>query len=637
MKKIIAMCLLITTLVVNGQTEKYFYSKQVANTVMHIWKDSFALGSTARWSYDMGVILKAFENIWQNTGDVQYFNYIKKQMDFYVSDDGKQIKTYRPDEYNIDHINNGKLLLTLYRVTQQKKYLTAAQLLNLQLQSHPRTKEGSFWHKKIYPNQVWLDGLYMGQPFYAEYAMLSGNDTAFNDIANQFLRIEQQARDTKTGLLYHAYDESKQMGWANKTTGLSPHFWARAMGWYATAIVDVLDYFPQNHPKRNAIIGILDRLSDALKAQQDPATGLWYDVMNYNGPGKEKNYLEASASSQFVYAIAKGVRKKYLSSNKLAIAQKGYAGLIKQFIKLENGKYNLHGTVKVSGLGGKPYRDGSFEYYMSEQVIVNDPKGLGAFLLASAEMDMHTTNDFLNKKSPTILMDNYFNRESKLDDFGNSIIHHYKWNEKDNGGFYFVNHIFNMYGAQTEMLDKAPKYKNLKKAKAYFIVDADNEKDVKNPNYLAKYDIKAITKFVKKGGILVLLHNDSANAEFVHFNKLSNAFGLHFYQNLRHDVVNNNYEQGKLVLDKPNSIFGNNRTVFIKQLSTHSTLKNEYNIYSENNEVIMSLTPYGKGFVFALGDPWLYNEYVDGRKIPSQFENYAAATDLVKWILSKNK
>ena len=382
--------------------------------VMNTWKDSFALGQARQdGRYDMGVILKGFEGLWRNTGDVKYYNYILKQMDFFVKDDGT-IKTYKPDEYNIDHINNGKLVLFLYRVTGKEKYLKAAKLLREQLRTHPRTNEGGFWHKKIYPYQMWLDGLYMGEPFYAEYADLMHEDTAFDDIANQFIWMEKHARDAKTGLLYHAWDESKQQKWANKETGTSPLFLGKGNGlvcdmhWWMHWIG-----FPQDHPKRKDLIDILNRLVNAVEKVQDAKTGLWYDILNYNGPGKEKNYFEASASSQFVYAIAKGVRKGYLPAAKITIAKKGYDGIVKQFIKVENGQTNLHGTVKVSGLGGNPYRDGSFEYYMSEDVIVNDPKGVGAFLLASNEMEMLPTQYI--GKGKTVLLDRYFNSEKRKD------------------------------------------------------------------------------------------------------------------------------------------------------------------------------------------------------------------------------
>jgi unsaturated rhamnogalacturonyl hydrolase len=373
------------------------YSQQMAKTVMAIWKDSFSLDNKpAKWTYDMGVILKGFEGIWLNTADVQYFDYIKRQMDFFVGEEGS-IKTYKPDEFNIDHVNNGKLLLLLYRVTLKEKYLKAARLLREQLRLHPRTQQGSFWHKKIYPNQVWLDGLYMAQPFYAEYAWLAHEDSAFDDIANQFIWIEQHTRDGKTGLLYHGWDESRKMPWANPQTGCSPHFWSRAMGWYATALVDVLDHFPETHPKRKMLLNILNRLVNALEQQQDKNLFLWKDILAYTGKGKEKNYFEASASCQFVYAVAKGVRKGYLPTAKIAIAKKGYTAIIKAFVNGSNGETNLNGTVKVSGLGGNPYRDGSFEYYMSEPVMVNDPKGIGAFLLA-ANGNGHVACPFCGKR-----------------------------------------------------------------------------------------------------------------------------------------------------------------------------------------------------------------------------------------------
>ena len=261
MKKIIVILCLIVSQQVSAQTN---LSEQMIATCMNTCKDSFAFGDrSARWSYDMGVILKGVERVWLNTGNVKYFNYIQRLMDFYVREDGA-IKDYKPSEYNIDHINNGKLILLLYKVLGKEKYLKAANLLRDQLRTHPRTNEGGFWHKKIYPYQMWLDGLYMGSPFYAEYANMMHEDTTFNDITNQFVWMEQHARDPKTGLLYHAWDESKQQQWANKTTGTSPLFWARAIGWYSNAIVDALDWFPPTHPGRKKLIDILNRLVTAV-------------------------------------------------------------------------------------------------------------------------------------------------------------------------------------------------------------------------------------------------------------------------------------------------------------------------------------------------------------------------------------
>jgi unsaturated rhamnogalacturonyl hydrolase len=632
MKKLFAPVFALLTVIASAQDMPL--SQQVAATVMNTWKDSFSLGNQAKWSYDMGVILKGFEGIWRNSGDVKYYNYILKQMDFFVKDDGT-IKTYRPDEYNIDHINNGKLVLFLYRVTQKEKYLKAAKLLRDQLRTHPRTNEGGFWHKKIYPYQMWLDGLYMGSPFYAEYADLMHEDTAFNDVANQFIWMEKHARDAKTGLLYHAWDESKQQKWANKETGTSPLFWARAMGWYATALVDALDWFPENHPKRKDLIAILNRLVNAIEKVQDPRTGLWLDILNYNGPGKEKNYFEASASSQFVYAVAKGVRKGYLPALKIAIAKKGYAGIVKQFIKVEGGQTNLHGTVKVSGLGGNPYRDGSFEYYMSEDVIVNDAKGVGAFLLASNEMEILPTQAV--GKGKTVLLDRYFNSEKRKDPASGAMVYwHYVWNEYSHPGFAGLGHVFNKFGAKLSSLDVAPTAANLQKASVYIIVDPDHVKDNPTPNYVTDKDVKAISDWVKAGGVLVLMANDSMNCDLEHFNKLSGAFGITFTNKSRNMVKNDEYETG-VVIPNDKQIFQEPYKMYLKEISVLSVKAPAKAVVTKESDNIIAVAKLGKGTVFAVGDPWLYNEYLDGRKLPAEYPNYKAANDLAKWLLLQSK
>lgn len=610
-------------------------SEQVAATIMHTWKDSFALdGKPAKWTYDMGVVLKGIEGVWQNTGDGKYYRYIQQQVDRFVNEDGS-IRTYRPGEYNIDHVNNGKLLLTLYRVSGKEKYLKAAGLLREQLRTQPRTAGGNFWHKKIYPSQVWLDGLYMAQPFYAEYALLLHEDTVFDDIANQFIQVERHTRDAKTGLLYHAWDESRQQAWADKTTGTSPLFWARAMGWYATALVDALDYFPEQHPKRKELIAILNRLVTAIGKQQDKATGLWYDILDYTGPGKEKNYPEASASSQFVYAIAKGVRLGYLPAAEIEIAKKGYDGLVRQFIRKEDGRANLSGTVKVSGLGGKPYRDGSFAYYMSEPVIVNDPKGIGAFLLASNEMEVVPT--LPAGKGKTVLLDRYFNSERKKDVAGASTYWHYVWEERSHPGFSTLGHVFNNYGARLSSLDMAPTVANLAAADVYIIVDPDHVKDNPRPNYMDAADVKNIGDWVKKGGVLLLMTNDSANCELHRFNQLSQQFGISFTDKSRNMVKNDEFETGAVVAGA-HTMFREGLKMYLKEISVLKVKAPATALVTRDGDTIMATARYGKGIVFAVGDPWIYNEYLDGRKqLPDSFENYHAAEFLVSWLLQQSK
>jgi unsaturated rhamnogalacturonyl hydrolase len=379
----------------HGQTvrpaaAKFPIAEKLAATAMNrIWTDDGnPAGIPRKWTYDQGVIHRGLEALWSATGDAAYFDHIKTGMDFWLEADGR-IKGYRVDEFNIDHITPGRGMIFLYKATKDEKYKKAAESLRAQLKDHPRTKEGGFWHKKIYPFQMWLDGLYMGQPFYAEYSMVWNEDN-WNDIADQFVWMEKHARDPRTGLLYHGWDESREQKWANKETGRSPHFWGRAMGWYAMALVDVLEYFPRNNSRRAEFVAILNRLSAAIAKYQDK-DGLWWDILDL--PNKEKNYHESSSAAMFVYALAKGVRQGDISKNYLKNAKKGWAGIKKEFLKpLPDGGLDWAGTVSVSGLGGNPYRDGSYEYYMSEKVVVNDPKGLGAAIQAAVEMERPEKN-----------------------------------------------------------------------------------------------------------------------------------------------------------------------------------------------------------------------------------------------------
>ena len=607
-------------------------SQQMAATAMTAWKDSFSLDNKpAKWTYDQGVVLKGIEGVWNVTGDGKYFRYMQQSMDFFVDKDGN-IKTYKQDEFNIDNVNNGRILLLLYKVTNNEKYWKAATQLREQLRKHPRTSDGGFWHKKIYPSQMWLDGLYMGEPFYAEYADFAHEDSSFNDIARQFILMEKHARDSKTGLLYHGWDESKEQKWADPATGRSPNFWGRAMGWYGMALVDVLDYFPAGHPQRKELIAILNRFADAIAKVQDAKTGLWWDVLNL--PGRQGNYPEASASSMFVYTIAKGVRNGYLTPAKISIAKKGYDGIVKQFVKVENGLTNLYGTVKVSGLGGNPYRDGSYKYYTGEPVIVNDPKGMGAFIQAANEMEMAATQNM--GKGKTVTLDNYFNNEWKKDITGADVPFHYVWNDKANSGFSMLGNVFDKYGVKRNTLKTAPASGNLKNTGIYIIVDPDTDKETKTPNYIQPKDIDVLTKWVKDGGVLLLMGNDSANAEFQHFNQLAERFGIHFNEESKNKVINNVYEQGAILIPANHPIFANTKKIFIKELSSITPKPPATIVLKNGSDNIIAVSKYGKGTVIAVGDPWVYNEYVDGRKLPAEYENYTAANDLVKWLIRQS-
>jgi unsaturated rhamnogalacturonyl hydrolase len=618
--------LLTGSLVVSAQ--QLPLSQQMANTAMKLWSDT---SKSIRWTYDQGVVLKGVEGVWKQTAEKKYFKYIQNYIDSLVSANG-EIKKYKKDDYSLDNILCGRSVLMLYNVLLKEKYYKAAQQLREQLKTQPRNPDGGFWHKNRYPNQVWLDGLYMAEPFYAEYAATFHEGEDFDDIAKQFILMEQHARDPKTGLLYHAWDQSRKEWWANPQTGLSQNFWGRADGWYAMALVDVLDKFPMDHTKRPVLLAILRRLAAAIQKYQDPKTGLWYQILDK--PNEKGNYPEASASCMFVYTLAKGVRKGYLPAKYLPVAEKGYKGITTKFLETDaDGQLNLNGTVNVGGLGGKPYRDGSYKYYMSEKVVKNDPKGIGAFIQASVEMERLANLSVGEEK--TVLLDSYFNDEHRKDITGRIIPFHYKWNETTSDGFSFLGHIFNNYGVKTETLYNGPTVQNLKEANIYLIVDPDIPKENPDTKYIEVPHVKAISAWVKDGGVLVVLNNDTGNAEFKHLNILMAKFGMHFNEDSRNRVKGAHFEQGAIDVPDGNEIFKTVKKVYIKELSTLAVTPPARSALSDKDGVIVAIAKYGSGTVFAVGDPWFYNEYTDGRKLPPGYDNFKAANDFVKWLIAQ--
>lgn len=342
-------------------------------------------GYQGKWSYDYGVILKGFELLWRQTGETKYLEYIQNNLDNFIGEDGS-VNGYRLNEYNIDHLNNGKLLFILYQETGQEKYRKAAALLRGQIGGHPRTSEGAFWHKQIYPYQIWLDGLYMGSPFYLEYLLAFEEGKGLEDVTRQFILCERHTKDAVTGLLYHAWDERRVQPWCDPETGLSPNFWGRSLGWYVMALADVLAMLPADHGDYKTLSRMLNDTLAALQKYQDQESGVWYQVVNEGG--RKGNYLEASASSMITYAIAKGIRLGVLDNSWLETLDHAYQGLIAEFVLVTNsGWVNLNKNCQVAGLGGDDRRDGSYAYYISEPIITNDQKGLGAFLLACGEYE----------------------------------------------------------------------------------------------------------------------------------------------------------------------------------------------------------------------------------------------------------
>ena len=338
-----------------------------------------------KWDYCHGLELQAMLDVYDRYGDERIYNYALAYADTMIHDDGSIVK-YKRSDFSLDRINSGKFIFRIYDQTKNEKYRKALDLMRSQLDDHPRNEDGGFWHKKIYPNQVWLDGIYMGAPFYAEYAYRNSRVNDYADVINQFLMAARHTYDPQTDLFKHACDVSRKERWSNPETGQSLHSWGRAMGWYAMAFVDALDFIPKHEAKRDSMLMVFNQLCGMIKRTQEPKSGLWYQVLDKSGaPG---NYLESSCSVMFVYALCKGVRMGYIDKSYLDVAIKGYNSILKEFIEVDkDGLVTITKACAVAGLGGKVDRSGHYDYYINEMIRPNDAKAVGPFIMASLEWE----------------------------------------------------------------------------------------------------------------------------------------------------------------------------------------------------------------------------------------------------------
>lgn len=357
----------------NSSAEKPMWNKELVRE-----------GKPNKWNYIDGCMITALLSLYEMTGNDRYFNFAKDFVDYFVQEDGS-IRTYDVKEYNLDNINTASNLFFLYDKTGDEKYKKALDLVRTQLDTMPRTKEGSFWHKDIYPNQVWLDGLYMAEPFYMRYETKFRNMEKCNDVIHQFKNVEKYMKDEKTGLYYHGYDESREMYWADPKTGCSPNFWLRSLGWFSLALTETAMACDEAlYYEKRYLIGLLEKLVDALIPFQDES-GMFYQVPDK--PDDERNYLETSGTALIAYSILKAVRLGFISPRYAAVGEKAFDGICESYLsKNEDGTLKLGGICLVAGLGGAQHRDGSLEYYFSEPVVENEAKGVAPFLLAYTEI-----------------------------------------------------------------------------------------------------------------------------------------------------------------------------------------------------------------------------------------------------------
>ena len=340
-------------------------------------------GKPASWNYIDGCMMTALLSMSEITGDRQYADFAEGYIDWFVREDGS-IRSYDQSTYNLDDLNEGRVLFPLYTATGKEKYKKAAELLHRQLVDQPRTFEGNFWHKAIYPNQVWLDGLYMAQPFYAMYVKNLG-DGDFSDTLRQIENVRARMRDEKSGLYYHGYDASRTAFWADPETGRSKNFWLRSIGWFAVALADLCEILPEGEANER-LRAIFRELMEGVARWTDPETGMYWQVVDQGG--REGNYLETSGSSMLAYAMLKGARLGVLDKSYAAKGEKTFRGIVERYLSFTEGELNLGGICLVAGLGpeNNRRRDGSYEYYISEPVVQNDAKGVAPFLLAYTEI-----------------------------------------------------------------------------------------------------------------------------------------------------------------------------------------------------------------------------------------------------------
>ncbi len=340
-------------------------------------------GKPASWNYIDGCMMTALLAMAEITGNPRYSDFAESYIDWFIAEDGA-IRSYEPEKFNLDDINEGRVLFPLYEMTGKEKYRKAARLLRRQLEEQPRTFEGNFWHKAIYPNQVWLDGLYMAQPFYALYEKHLGTGD-YSDTLGQIEKVREHMYDPAKGLYYHGYDASRTAFWADPETGCSQNFWLRSIGWFAVALADLCEILPGG-AENDRLRAIFAELMAGADRWSDPETGLYWQVVDQGG--REGNYLETSGSSMLAYAMLKGARLGVLDKEYAAKGEKTFRGIVDKYLSFTDGELNLGGICLVAGLGPESNRrrDGSYEYYISEPVVQNDAKGVAPFLLCYTEI-----------------------------------------------------------------------------------------------------------------------------------------------------------------------------------------------------------------------------------------------------------
>ncbi len=548
---------------------------------------------------DFGLMMKALEKVWYRTGDARYAAYIKKEIDTQI----KKIdlrETTGNAESAAENLALGQFFLSFSQLQipagDKTKYLKAVADLWGRVKNQSPASKGGFLYGKQHSYRMLFEELLMTGPFIGEYSTLSGKPEYLDFIADQFDFVEKHGKDPGSGWIREAFDEKQ----GHEATFFS----SSVTGLYVLALTEVLQYFPENHPKRSSLIQYLQSTAAVIEKQQDHKSGLWNEI-TLAGP-LPRNF-EISASAMFIYALARGVRMGYLPARCLSTAQKGFAGIFN----------SMNTTEKTS---------------VYKLLTAGSPKTAAALIFAATEMEI--AGESKTGAGKRVGLDYYFNREFRKGKDNIPEQFHYTWEDRLYSGFYWWGHIFRDLDADITSITEAPTRENLQKLSVYIIADPDTPKETEKPNYIRKLHIEAIESWVKQGGTLILMANDTANCEISNFNKLAQVFGVRFTDKNRNIVQGKQYEQGKLEIPEGNPVFKKTRSIYIKDLSILALEGGARPLLTDKGDVIMSITKYGKGRVFAVGDPWLYNEYVDGRLIGNDYQNFLAAKELAIWSLS---
>ena len=590
------------------------WSRRMADTAMQQWPAGrlAPADQPSRWN-ELGILLNGMDAVWYSTANSSYYDYVKSNVDPFVAAKGP-ISTYNPSANPLCELLLGRQLLLLYRVTQSRKYYEASRQLHQLLASPKRLMA--------------LNDLYAAQPFFAEYASVFHEPQDFAKITHQFTRTDLYAGDLRTRLL-HTDRHGTQLRSPTPHSGPSVSIRAGAMGWYMMALVDTLPYYPKDDPGRPQLLGILRQTADAVVRRQDFQSGLWSQVMNKAG-GKD-NGFESSASCMFTYALARAVRLGFLPQSYIENAERGWTGIRSHFLQTDvNGKVRLAAIAQVIASGNGHHQDGA-QAHSTSSPVGSDPTGVGTFLLAATEMEIAPrVQDGLGS---TVLVDGWYNSQQRTNAAGQSEYFHYKWNDMSDAGFAVFGHIFSSYGVATDTLYSAPTEEKLKGARIYMIVSPDNTAKNPSPHYMNAPDAEQIAGWVNGGGVLVILENDPANADIPHMDILADKFGLHFNNVLVHHVIGRELQMGRIEVTSAAPPFNHPHMLYMKDTCSLSLSGDAKPLLIWKGYTLMAVAHYGRGTVVAVTDPWLYNEYTDGRNLPADYDNFAAGEEFVGWLL----